>query len=554
MSFVLTPLPGGRIFKGSVQSYLATIQSEFDRFYSYFQQYHDLFTPFALDIYSEDTGRLFDESWESDLRRIFSDKVIHDKVFFEHDFGLIENDFLRNFFKDSTDLYLEREKEKRESIDVMKYQSLQGMSGFDKSQEVIYLSYAIDVLLSSCYEMDDKIFHGEAYHKNLEKILKNIESDNFIPKKKLSLKRENISFIDVGAGKGYFSVFLTSQMRMKTLTIEASLSHASHLRNRIGCLISQKKLNPKSLDLMDMCIGYMTTQTNVEAIYLNSMKYEKWDKTIKLMEQQKSKNKNNKIDLKSLPEIEDVEKLRYSEQSRKPRVIQGELAVEIIAVPDYNLKPTEYITVGLHACGDLSIVTHEIALNSSQARGAISVPCCFQHLSKSRLPLLSENKKICDLLFGDNETKRHNLLNYALYEYDASFEKHNQSLEQFLSRAIIECFIPPRVTIKKIKQMKDEKLEDYILRLTQHFNKPSDIEDIRKKIKQCQEEDWKMMAHTLFREQFGHLFESFLLLERLTYFAKIVNQKEDQYFVGMFDLFSHLSPRGFSLFTLKLNE
>lgn len=552
MSFVLTPLPGGRVFKGSVSSFLEHIPSEFSKFHSYFQRYQNLFTPFALDIFSENAGDAFDERWESDLRAIFSDREIHDRIFIGHEYGLIKDEFLRSFFQDSAELYLKREDKEKETIDVMKYRSLQGMTGFDKSQEVIYLSYAIDVLLNSCYEMDSKIFNGEAYHEGLEKILKNIESDNFFPTKKLCLKRENISFVDVGAGKGYFSVFMTSQMRMKTLTIEASLSHASHLRNRIGCLVSQKKLDPKSLDLMDMCVGYMTTQTNVEAIYLNSMKYEKWDQTIKLMEQQKKKNK--KIDFSSLPEIEDVEKLRYSEQSRKPRVIQGELAVEIIAVPNYNLKPTEYITVGLHACGDLSIVTHEIALNSSQSRGAISVPCCFQHLSHSRLPLIPENQKICDLLFGNDETKRHNFLNYALYEYDATFEKHNNSLEQFLSRAIIACFIPPRVTIKKIKQMKDEKFEEYVLRLTKHFNQPSNLEDIKEKINKCQKENWKMMAHTLFREQFGHVFESFLLLERLTYFAKIVNQKQDQYFVGMFDLFSHLSPRGFSLFTLKLNE
>ena len=444
---------------------------------------------------------------------------------------------MRQFFEESRNLILLRDTSPKEPIDVMKWTSLQGMSAYDKSQEVIVLSYAIDILLQHCYKLDESIFHGTAHHKALEEILSHTSKipDN----NKISIKRENLDFIDVGAGKGYFSVFMTSEMRIRTMTIEASLGHASHLKNRIGALASQKRVDPNTFDLMDMCIGYMTTQTNVESIHQHSTKYDEWSLTVDRL------NKRS-------PGEKDV--LSYSEQSSKPKVIQGELAIEILSVPEFDLKPIEYVTVGLHACGDLSIVTHEIALNSRQPRGAISIPCCYQHLTKSRTPLLEENGEIIGALWGDNDTKRHNMLNYALYDYGVGFEQHVTSMNMFLERGIIECFIPPRNSIKKIKRKRDEEFVEYVLRVAKKLGGEPSRDEVAAKNERCRSEAWKMMAHTVIREQFGHAFESFLLMERLTYFVKLIRKKDVPYFIGMFDVFSHLSPRAFSIFTLKMEE
>lgn len=538
MSRVLTPLPGGKIFEGTIEEYLPCAYKFFESFYTYATKWEKLFTPFALDIWSLDTGSLLDPTWAPDLLKIFTDKDFHDAIYVTGDYSILESDSLREFFEDSRNLILVRDTTPKEPIDVMKWTSLQGMSAFDKSQEVIVLSYAIDLLLQHCYKLDDTIFHGTAHHKALEDILTHtspIPDDQKVP-----IKRENIDFIDVGAGKGYFSVFMTSEMRMRTMTIEASISHASHLKNRIGALESQKRVDPKTFDLMDMCIGYMTTSTNVEAIHQHSTKYEEWAATVDRLNKRKPGQKDE---------------LSYAEQSAKPKVIQGELAVEIVAVPEFDLSPLEYITIGLHACGDLSIVTHEIALNSLQPRGAISVPCCYQHLSKSRTPLLPENRKITDALYGENDTKRHNLLNYALYDYGVGFEQHVESMNMFLERGIIECFIPPRNTIKKIKKKKDEDFVDYVIRIAEKLSPTIPTkEEVIAKNEHCRSEIWKMMAHTVIREQFGHVFESFLLIERLTYFVKIIQKKDIPYFIGMFDVFSHLSPRAFSIFTMKISE
>jgi hypothetical protein len=244
--------------------------------------------------------------------------------------------------------------------------------------------------------------------------------------------------------------------------------------------------------------------------------------------------------------------VRAAEQAAKPRVIQGELAVEIVAVPECDLGSREYITVGLHACGDLSIVTHEIALNSRHARGAISVPCCYQHLSAARLPLVPENRPICDQLFGDDVELRHNLLNYALYEYDADFAARQQLCQGFMIRAMVDSFIPRRVTVKKIPQRPGEALPDYILRAAAHFGREAARADIDERMRRCEAEAWKMRAHAVIREVFGHAFETFILIDRLTYLVKLVKEKPERFVVGMFDVFTHLSPRGFAMFTIKL--
>jgi hypothetical protein len=350
---------------------------------------------------------------------------------------------------------------------------------------------------------------------------------------------------------------MAAEMRVRSLSIEASLAHASHLKNRIGCLISQKKVAPTAFDLLGLCIGYVTTQTNVEAIHLNSLSYGEWLDTVDRVEGGKGKRRERHgkpsgpgPPILSEPDL--LRGIRAEDQTAKPRVIQGDLAVEILSVPVCDLGEIEYITVGLHACGDLSITAHEIALNSGKSRGAVSVPCCYQHLSPERLPLLPENKEIADLLFQGNEEARHNFLNYALYEYHTDFDIHRQSYEGFKTRAMVDCFIPPRVSVKKLPQGGGESLIDYILRIASHFDNHPTIEQVEAKVTECEESAWRMMAHTLVRERFGHVFETFLLLERLAYFAKLVKQQPGCFLVGMFDVFTHLSPRGFSLFTIRL--
>jgi hypothetical protein len=46
-------------------------------------------------------------------------------------------------------------------------------------------------------------------------------------------------------------------------------------------------------------------------------------------------------------------------------------------------------------------------------------------------------------------------------------------------------------------------------------------------------------------------WSGFLLIERLSYFARIIQGKPEKYLISMFDVFSRRSPRGFALATIR---
>jgi hypothetical protein len=98
-----------------------------------------------------------------------------------------------------------------------------------------------------------------------------------------------------------------------------------------------------------------------------------------------------------------------------------------------------------------------------------------------------------------------------------------------------------------------ETLPDYVRRLANHFGREPTAQEVEERIGACRASQWKMMCHTVIREQFGHVFETFLLMERVSYFAKIIRDKPDKYLIAMFDVFSHLSPRGFAIATMRID-
>jgi hypothetical protein len=61
--------------------------------------------------------------------------------------------------------------------------------------------------------------------------------------------------------------------------------------------------------------------------------------------------------------------------------------------------------------------------------------------------------------------------------------------------------------VKKIRQQNDMKFEDYIERLTSHFGLSPTKENIISKIERCRSEEWKLMAHIIIGELFGHFLK-----------------------------------------------
>ena len=547
MSLVVTVLPNGEYFKGSVDEFLSWANTYFINFRNYIEKWKNITDILNPNMCTSEQVS-FDNSWRVDADKLYNDKEFHDKVLLESDYSLLQTS-IKDFLIESDQLTLKRSPS-RDEIPVMRYPSLQCDTSFDKAQEVIHYTYAIDYILQQLYDLDDPIFHGEAKHKDAEELFSLIDLSG-IPKQKI--KRDNIKLIDVGAGKGYLSIFLAHELRISTLPIEASLNHSKALLDRIGVLVSMKRAQPDKFDKLKMCIGYVTQNTNIESIVKNSISYDKWIVTMCSIDNTPLKHLHRKLIPPGTTETPLELNSVVGEQETKPKNIQGELAIEIKAVEGVDLSPSEVFCVSIHACGDLSVVSHEVALQCDQCRGAISCPCCFQHLTLPRCPLMRENDKTFDILFHGDIGKRKDFLNHSLSQYFVTFEKHREIVSRFIPREIISAFIPPRVSVKKIKQGKEERYVDYIKRLAENFGNHPTVEEIQEKIDFVESEVWRLMLQQVFREYFGHALESFILIDRLAYYAQLVKNKPHKYIVGMFDAMSPLSPRAFSQFTLKID-
>lgn len=546
MSRVATVLPHGEFFEGEIDDFLAVCDKYFNDFYSYCTKWSEIWEILNPNMCTSENTH-FNLSWEDDCSKLLNDKEFHDKVFLSNDFSNISSS-LKDFLTESNNLSLKREFS-REEIPVKQYFSLQGETSFDKAQEVMQFTYAFDTLLRNFYQIDDEIYHGIASHQQANEVLKQIHIDQ-----KPILHRENMRLIDVGAGKGYLSIFAANELRIQTLPIEASLNHSCALLDRIGCLVSQKRANTDNFNIMKMCIGYVTSSTSVEAIIHNAMSYEKWIMTMLQIDKGPQRHLHKKLMLQNPTEAPlDISQVKGN-QEEKPKNINGELACEIKVSDDIheNINVNDTFLVSIHACGNLSVVSHEIALTCHDCRGAVSVPCCFQHLTVDKCPLIPENNRIFEFMFKGDTMKRKDFLNHALSTYFCDHEKHKEIVSKFLPREIISAFIPPRVSVKKIKRLKDEDEVSYVQRLSQMFGGNATKEEVQARIDFTTKQIWRMMAQQTMREFFGHAFETFVLIDRLAYYAKLVKLTGKKYYVGMFDCMSPISPRAFMQFTLKI--
>lgn len=545
MSRVITVLPQGGKFEGTVDEFLAVAANYFENFYNYCLKWAKIWEILNPNMCTSENDN-FDVSWENDCTRMLNEKEFHDKIFIQYDFSEM-NSSLREYFEDSNKLTFLREFS-RDNIPVMQYPSLQGETSADKAQEVMQFTYSLDILLKTFYNFNDEIYHGISVHSQAQSLLQSVK-----PFEKLDLRRENLRLIDVGAGKGYLSIFAANDLRIQTLPIEASLNHSCALLDRIGCLVSQKRAQTENFKIMKMCIGYVTAQTSVEAILNHSMSYEKWIMTMLQIDKGPQRHLHKKLMPKDLEETAlEPEEIRGN-QASKPKNILGELAAEIKLEEFSPVDCSDVLLVSIHACGNLSVVEHELAYRSPSCRGAVTVPCCFQHLTADKCPLNPQNSKIFDFMFHGDLLRRKDFLNHALSTYFSDHAKHCEIVDKFLPREIISAFIPPRVSIKKIKREKNEDEVSYVQRVAAVYGGNPPKEDVQARIDFANSQVWRMMAQQAMREFFGHAFETFVLLDRLAYYARLAKESPHKYYVGMFDCMSPISPRAFMQFSIRID-
>lgn len=557
VTLISSYIPDYGFFTGNLDEFDAVASDYFSKFSDFCKKYIDNFKIMNALIFSDRDKVKYNIDWKNDVNRLFDDKDFHDKVLLEKNFSLLESSF-KEFMESVERLTLKR-MFTREGYNIDKYNSIKCGCTANKAQEVMEYINSISLLFNRCYNMDKSLLDGEVNHKPIEELL--AITPEF---KKYDLKRDKIQFIDVGAGKGYLSIFLTAELNLRTLAIEASLAHACHLRDRFDILVCQKKASPDSFKLMDLCIGFVTNKSSVDAIVSNSISYNQWleivteyEKTKKTRNHEKNKleKKKSKLRTNSHEELKELsyEKVKYTGDESKPRVIQGELAVEITSLNSELRTDKDYFNISLHACGDLSVVTHEIQF-SPLCRGTISVPCCYQHLTERCFPLCNENRDISTYIFEGDASRRKDYLNYALSQYNTTFDDHNKILRSFLQREYVTPFVPPRSVVKKIKKQEAEDTVDYVLRISNTLGNYSyNREDVNKVVDYIDENIWHLKLQIILREFCGHVLESFVLTDRLKYYAELCEKSGRKYFVGMFDIMSNLSPRGYSHFTLRID-
>ena len=82
--------------------------------------------------------------------------------------------------------------------------------------------------------------------------------------------------------------------------------------------------------------------------------------------------------------------------------------------------------MGLHSCGDLSLLCLQMFVSQSEVRYAFTVPCCYPHLSQQAFPLVGRSARVLRCLSSEYYVqKQYNgvavpkqLLNYACTGFD----------------------------------------------------------------------------------------------------------------------------------------
>lgn len=544
MSQVVCVFPGQEIFVGSIDEFKRRADVYFEQFWQYVNKWEkimDILNPNLCFVQDHS----FDTAWKDDIVNMYANKELHDKVIMNHDFSELHYP-VKDFFEDCLKLTNYRLQE-RTPLNTRKYPQLAAKTDDDKAQEVLLFTNALGTIFSYIYNMSSPIYMEYPPHTQAIEILSKLQ-----PFDKLNITKEKLNLVDVGAGRGYLSIFLSDILKIHTTSIEASISHSRQLLERIGLHARSKRVNIDNFSNMKLCCGFVTEHTTVPGILSSAVSYEKWAVTLLDMYKDKLGPYTKFLLPRGTNEVPLTIESFYGEQNGKPRVIQGELAVEI-KNGEFDMTDKEVFLVSIHACGDLSIISHEVALSNDKCRGAISVPCCFQHLSKNKCPFAPINQRIAEFFFKNDDGRRKDYLNHALSAYEVCFEKRNETIENFLPREIISAFIPPRQSVKRINKLEGETEIQRIIRIANMYDIHPTEKDVEDRINFTHNEKWRLQSQQMFREFFGHAFETFILIDRLVHYADIASKSDHKYIIGMFDAMAPISPRAFMQFSLRID-
>lgn len=623
-SYIVTLLP--RSFNSGVV-YLRA--NEFKEIYTaylhkarlFLERYYAISLAFCTEIYAGEQYTLFPKEWEEDMTLLYNTPSLFLGAIELQDSTLLQlqemsqidssiSDSLLEFLQLARDLSLPRTHfnplTPDQSNSILKYMKAISLSNAilfncaqKKALEVFFLSIIVDVLTGQ----DDLINKVKAGHKVLSTNNETCSTQKYLLNKigfyqeiREKLISQSVDYsqqnsnnrlieIDFGAGRGYYSAYKVIEAERTLIAIEGSLKHAEGLCEYITRIkpneashlnkITDIDISMSSLRVALLYVDGSTSGANIESI--------------------------------SIP-IRDLANRVHNVKSKshiRGSVIQGSRLPSLSSSTDYSQAPTSsydrcvssdenkkhvYSTVGLHACGPLSVIALKMLIQKD-VNSAFTVPCCYGHLTKDTFPLSDQGCNLINNFFSASEVKARfrayhadtvprEFLTYAASDCVFAWPEVIETIQSYWARATIELArrqqFPASVKRSLDKDLKsflcgdNDSLVTAIVTDLQRMEEPEklncppplpsiktnpiDVEKqsiARKAIEKATLYRWAMIAHYLTRKVSGHVFETFILMDRLAWIIELTEQSSIQLSAGILPALTELSPRGFLIWGFK---
>ncbi|ESU45531.1 Putative methyltransferase domain containing protein, partial [Giardia duodenalis] len=585
-------------FKEIYRAYLQKVRLFMERYYA-------ISLAFCTEIYAGKQYQSFPAEWEDDMALLYGTPTLFLGVIELQDLTLLQLEEMKHagigiskslleFLQLARDLSLSRVHFNPLSTDqcnsIIKYikiisqhNALLFNCAQKKALEVFFLSIIIAVLtcrkdliqrvleheLSSdsngIHEAQVYILNKVAFYQGIRDRLTSLGMNHFVQHPSIEL--------DFGAGHGYYSVYNTIEMDKTLIAIEGSLKHAEGLCRYIAGV----KPNVTSQSGKNASSSVALNRLRVALLYVD-------DGT-----------SGARIGAASIP-IQDLsDRIRESNSSAHVcgSVIQGARFLSISSSTKPSGPPQsectgqdqQYSAIGLHACGPLSVIALKM-LMQRDVTSAFTIPCCYGHLTKDTFPLSDQGTALVNSFFSATGIKTmfrsyhegilpREFLTYAASDCVFTWSEVVDTIQSYCARATVELarrqqFPTPakRALDKDLKGRlcgDDTSLLEVILTDLQRetdltcSSSPTEGDSIgvdQRRIAQsaidyAKSHRWVMQAHYLARKVSGHIFETFILMDRLAGLIEQAERSSMRLCAGILPALTEISPRGFLVYGFK---
>lgn len=580
----------------------------------FLERYYAISLAFCTEIYGGKQHHLFPPEWEGDMAFLHSTPALFLGAIELKDLTLVQLEKLKQagtgisaslleFLQLARDLSLSRAhfnplsaNQCESIIRYIRHISLSNALLFNcaqkKALEVFFLSTIVDVLI--CREelikkvqteqetalSSTKMRDARTYILSKISFYQDIKTALIKWREGCSVQfpSTELTELDFGAGRGYYSVYKAIELDRRMIAIEGSLKHAEGLCRYIAGV----KPNEAVQTTRSTTVSVSLSMLRVALLYVD-------DST-----------SGARIEAVSVP-IQELSGRVHRVKSNahiRGSVIQGaqlpnlSLTTSPVIIPPIPcLSPADtgqqYSAIGLHACGPLSVIALRM-LMQKDVTSAFTIPCCYGHLTKDTFPISDQGSALINGFFSATKVKEmfreyhadtipREFLTYAASDSVFTWPEVIETIQSYWARATVELARRQQSPIS-VKRTLDKDLKELLCgdnaslakaivldlqRSTrlEHASCSTAAEDssadaehqktAQNAIEYATSYRWAMQAHYLARKVSGHVFETFILMDRLAGLIELVERFSLQLCAGILPALTELSPRGFLVYGFK---